>query len=97
MTSGEQSYSVRKRFIWSQWAAEIFEGRHMRGLEEKIWKVFAPMAWARSAAVKTPPAVERCMPIRFVVDAADFACSIDILFTMLDLRCFNSSFAKESA
>jgi hypothetical protein len=65
MTSGEQSYSTRSRFICSQWSAEIFAGLHMRGLEENIWKVFAPIAWARSAAVKTPPAVERCMPIRF--------------------------------
>ena len=97
MTSGEQSYSVRRRFIWSQWAAEIFAGRHMRGLEENIWKVFAPIAWARSAAVKTPPAVERCMPIRFAAGAGGFACSRDILFTMLDLRCFHSIFAKELA
>jgi hypothetical protein len=36
----------------------------MRGLEEKIWKVFAPASLARSAARKTPPAVDRWTPMR---------------------------------
>ena len=38
----------------------------MRGLEEKIWKVLAPISTARSTAVQHPPVVLRCTPIRRV-------------------------------
>jgi len=41
--------------------------RHMRGLEEKIWKVLALISRARSTAFEAPPAVPRCTPIRFVM------------------------------
>src|SRR5580704_12492961 len=93
MTSGEQSYSTRSFFIWSQWAREILDGRHMRGLDENIWKVFAPIAWARSAAVKTPPVVERCMPIRFgIVSSFESRCDI---VSMVDLRCSLREFPRD--
>ena len=36
----------------------------MRGLEENIWKVLAPISTARSTAVQLPPVVLRCTPIR---------------------------------
>src|SRR5579883_378484 len=64
MTSGQQPYFWRSSRIRSQCAGSMRAGRHMRGLEEKIWKVFAPMACARSAAMYTPPEVERCIPMR---------------------------------
>jgi hypothetical protein len=35
----------------------------MRGLDEKIWKVFAPISRARSTAFDAPPVVPRCTPI----------------------------------
>jgi hypothetical protein len=59
MTNGAQSKSFRSRRICSQWLASSRCGRHIRGLEEKIWNVLAPTSRARSAARKTPPAVER--------------------------------------
>jgi hypothetical protein len=36
----------------------------MRGLEEKIWKVFAPRSWAFSAAFSSDPEIDVWMPIR---------------------------------
>jgi hypothetical protein len=36
----------------------------MRGLEENIWKVLAPISTARLTAVQHPPVVLRCTPIR---------------------------------
>ena len=42
-------------------------GLHMRGLEEKIWKVLAPASTARSTAVQQPPAVPTCTPMRFLL------------------------------
>src|SRR5580658_6094886 len=41
--------------------------RHMRGLEEKIWNVLAPISRARSTALEAPPAVPRCTPMRLVM------------------------------
>lgn len=38
--------------------------RHIRGLAEKIWKVFAPKSCALSAARSKDPLVKQCMPIR---------------------------------
>jgi hypothetical protein len=42
----------------------------MRGLDEKIWNVFAPAVAARSTAVQHPPAVPTCTPIRFLPESA---------------------------
>jgi hypothetical protein len=39
----------------------------MRGLEEKICKVLAPISAARSTALDAPPVVPRWMPMRFVM------------------------------
>jgi len=36
----------------------------MRGLEENIWKVLAPISTARSTAVQLPPVVLRWTPMR---------------------------------
>jgi hypothetical protein len=39
----------------------------MRGLEEKIWNVLAPIFTAHSTAFDAPPAVPRCTPIRLAM------------------------------
>ena len=46
------------------WAGSGALARHMRGLEEKIWKVLAPNSAAWSAAFSRDPAVEVWMPSR---------------------------------
>src|ERR1035438_7710791 len=38
--------------------------RHIRGLDENIWNVFAPASRARFTAVRFPPAVPTCTPMR---------------------------------
>ena len=45
----------------------MIAGRHMRGLDENIWKVLAPTARARKAALEAPPAVPRCTPMRLIM------------------------------
>jgi hypothetical protein len=40
------------------------DARHIRGLEEKIWNVFAPSAAAFNAAFSSDPAMDVWMPIR---------------------------------
>jgi hypothetical protein len=39
----------------------------MRGLDEKIWKVLAPISRAHSTALEAPPAVPKCTPIRLII------------------------------
>jgi hypothetical protein len=42
------------------------EARHIRGLEEKIWKQLAPTSTARRAAFTRAPDVEQCNPMRIL-------------------------------
>jgi len=42
------------------------EARHIRGLEEKIWKQLAPTSTARRAALTKAPEVEQCNPMRIL-------------------------------
>jgi hypothetical protein len=42
----------------------------MRGLDEKNWKVLAPISRARSTALEAPPAVPRCTPMRLVMETS---------------------------
>jgi hypothetical protein len=59
------SFSALSAFIFAASSALTGFALHIRGLAEKIWKVFAPHSTARSTAFQLPPAVDRCTPIRF--------------------------------
>src|SRR6185437_83591 len=63
MTSGPTPSSARAARVCRACSAVIFPARHMRGLEENIWSVFAPISGARRTALATPPVVERWTPI----------------------------------
>ena len=67
ITRGPTSSLARSSRMRSACLGSILGARHMRGLEEKIWKVLAPISCARSTAFEAPPVVPRCTPIRFVM------------------------------
>src|ERR1039458_9042172 len=67
MTNGLTSSLARSSRIRSACFGSTFGARHMRGLEEKIWKVLAPIFLAHSTAFDAPPAAPRCTPIRLAM------------------------------
>src|SRR5208337_1154986 len=67
MTSGPTSSLARNARMRSPCCGSTLGARHMRGLDEKIWKVLAPISRACSTAFEAPPVVPRCTPIRFVM------------------------------
>src|SRR6185437_3219571 len=64
MTRGETFSFARAARMRSHCSGSILGARHMRGLAEKICRVLAPIAEARSTAFQAPPAVPMWAPIR---------------------------------
>jgi len=58
---------ARSAFTRAACLGSTLGARHIRGLEEKIWRVLAPIALACSTAFEAPPVVPRWMPMRFAM------------------------------